>query len=154
MTIEIDIQDETGELTEDQISLIIKLLNFTSQAEKVKEGSEVSVTFVDNESIQEINREYRNKDVVTDVISFALNDDDSDILVTDVPNLLGDIIISLPKAIEQAKEYNHTLNREVCFLVVHGFLHLLGYDHMTEANEKVMFGKQEEILQAYGLQKK
>ncbi|MCD8501248.1 MAG: rRNA maturation RNase YbeY [Bacillaceae bacterium] len=153
MSIHIEIQDETGQVNEEQIALVKKLLHFASTEENVDESAEVSVTFVSNETIKEINREYRQKDYVTDVISFALNDDDSDTMIEEIPNLLGDIIISYEKAIEQAEEYQHSLDREVGFLAVHGFLHLLGYDHMNESDEKEMFTKQEEILKAYGLQK-
>lgn len=151
--IDIDIQDETNELSEDLFQMIEKLLNHAAKLEAVSEGSEVSVTIVDDESIKEINREYRNKDAVTDVISFALNDDESDIFNEDIPNLLGDIIISFPRAVHQADEYGHSIERELGFLVVHGFLHLLGYDHLNESDEKIMFKRQEDILTDYGLQK-
>lgn len=154
MMIHIDIEDETNELSLEQLKFANSVLAHAAKWEKVKEGSEVSVTFVDDEVIKEINREYRNKDYVTDVISFALNDDDTDLhFEEEIPNLLGDIIISYPTMIRQAEEYGHSVERELGFLVVHGFLHLLGYDHMTEEEEKIMFTKQEEILEAYGLQK-
>ncbi len=151
--IDIDIHDETGNVTEEQMSLVENLLNEAAKIEDVTNGSEVSITFVDDEQIKEINRDYRNKDAATDVISFALNDDDTDMLIEGAPNLLGDIIVSYPKTIEQAKEYGHSVERELGFLVVHGFLHLLGYDHLNESDEKVMFKRQEDILEAYGLQK-
>lgn len=152
--IDIDIQDETNELSDEQIQLVENILNEAALFEKVSKGSEISVTFVDDESIREINRQYRDKDQVTDVISFALNDDDTELVVDEaIPNLLGDIIVSYPRVLEQAEEYQHSVDRELGFLVIHGFLHLLGYDHMTEEEEKVMFKKQEDILMAYGLQK-
>lgn len=153
--IDIDIQDETNELTDAQIQLVENILNQAASFEKVSAGSEISVTFVNDEAIREINRQYRNKDQVTDVISFALNDDDDTDFVAggEIPNLLGDIIVSYPCVILQAEDYQHSVDRELGFLVVHGFLHLLGYDHMTEEEEKVMFKKQEDILVAYGLQK-
>ncbi|OIJ22134.1 rRNA maturation RNase YbeY [Anaerobacillus alkalidiazotrophicus] len=154
MIIEVEIQDETNQLTEEQLLLVNNLLNYAAKLESVQKGSELSVTFVDNEAIRVINREYRNKDTATDVISFALNDDESDInLQENIPNLLGDIIVSYEKTVSQAEEYGHSINRELGFLVVHGFLHLLGYDHMNETEEKIMFTRQEEILEAYGLQK-
>ncbi|MDP4137699.1 MAG: rRNA maturation RNase YbeY, partial [Bacillota bacterium] len=90
----------------------------------------------------------------TDVISFALEEDgegEVEIIGADMPPVLGDIIISVDKAREQAEEYGHSLMRELGFLTVHGFLHLLGYDHMTEEEEKEMFTKQKEILNRYGL---
>lgn len=154
MIIDIDIHDDTGQLTDKQCELIEEILKAAAKYESVVEDSEVSVSFVDDEAIKEINRQYRDKDMPTDVISFALNDDHSDqIKGEDIPNLLGDIIISYPRAARQAEEYGHSLERELGFLVVHGFLHLLGYDHLSEDDEKTMFTKQEEILEAYGLQK-
>ena len=106
---------------------------------------------------EEINRDYRGKDVPTDVISFALNDeveDEIDIIgLEDEINSIGDVIICVDIAHEQAKEYEHSFDREIGFLAVHGFLHLLGYDHMTEEDEKEMFGKQDEILEKFGLRR-
>jgi probable rRNA maturation factor len=154
MSLEIDFLDETNELSEHEINEIEKLLNYTAEKENVQEGSELSVTFVSNERIQEINREYRDKDRPTDVISFALEEMGEGELVIvgeGIPRILGDIIISIPKAREQAEEYNHSFMRELGFLAVHGLLHLLGYDHMNEQDEKQMFDRQKEILDGYGL---
>ena len=106
-----------------------------------------NIIFVDNERIHEINKEYRKVDRVTDVISFAL-EDNPDIVYEDF-RLLGDIYIAIDVAYDQAIEYNHSREREVCFLATHGVLHLLGYDHMTEDEEKEMFGIQEELLKEY-----
>ncbi len=153
MNIDIDIHDETDQLSLEQLELVETILSFTAAEENIAEGSEVSVTIVSNETIRQINKEYRNKDAVTDVISFALNDDESDLINGTIPNLLGDIIVSYQRTVEQAEEYGHSVNRELGFLVVHGFLHLLGYDHINEEDEKVMFKRQEELLTAYGLQK-
>jgi probable rRNA maturation factor len=113
----------------------------------------VSLTLVDNQRIQEINKEYRQKDTDTDVLSFPLFENRSEWVQEDWEDSvqLGDIILSLPKANEQAKEYGHSLLREICFLVVHGFLHLLGYDHETETEEKEMFSIQEEVLSRLGI---
>lgn len=108
-----------------------------------------NIIFVDNERIHEINKEYRKVDRVTDVISFAL-EDNQDIVYEDF-RLLGDIYIAIDIAYDQAIEYNHSREREVCFLATHGVLHLLGYDHMTEDEEKEMFGIQEELLKEYGI---
>ena len=108
-----------------------------------------NIIFVDNERIHEINREYRKVDRVTDVISFAL-EDNPDIVYEDF-RLLGDIYIAIDVAYDQAVEYNHSREREVCFLATHGVLHLLGYDHMNEEEEKEMFGIQEELLKEYGI---
>lgn len=112
---------------------------------------EFNVIIVDNPYIHRLNKEYRHMDRETDVITFAL-EDTKDILYEDY-RLLGDIYISIDKAKEQAILYGHSLKRELCFLAVHGFLHLLGYDHMNESDEKVMFGLQEVILNEAGITK-
>ncbi len=136
-------QVEEFEEVKKVIAYAIKHLNL--------EHLEFNIILVDNERIHEINREYRNVDRPTDVISFAL-EDNSEIKLKG-NRILGDIYISIDKAREQAKEYGHSLLRELSFLAVHGFLHLLGYDHMKEEDEKVMFGLQEEILSGYGIKK-
>jgi probable rRNA maturation factor len=154
MTLEIDLFDEVEELKEHEVAEIEKLLNFAAQKEGVEAGSEVSVTFVSNKRIHEINLEYRKIDRPTDVISFALEEEgEGELTVTGahIPRVLGDIIISVAKAREQAEEYNHSFMRELGFLAVHGFLHLLGYDHETDEDEKAMFSRQREILNEYGL---
>jgi probable rRNA maturation factor len=154
MTLTVDFIDETNELIAEQISELEKLLNFAAKKEGVEAESEVSVTFVSNERIWEINREYRDKDAPTDVISFAmeeLGEGEINLVGEDLPRVLGDIIISIEKTKEQAIEYGHPFMRELGFLAVHGFLHLLGYDHMTELEEKEMFTLQKEILDEYGL---
>lgn len=110
-----------------------------------------NIIIVDKEKIQEINKTYRNIDRVTDVISFALEDDET-FIKTDF-RVLGDIYICLDKAKEQATEYGHSLKREISFLTIHGLLHLLGYDHMNPSDEKEMFGLQEMILNEYGLKR-
>lgn len=108
-----------------------------------------NIIFVSNEEIHEINREYRHTDRVTDVISFAL-EDVKDIDYKDF-RLLGDIYIAIDVAYSQAVEYSHSKEREVCFLATHGLLHLLGYDHMEEDEEKEMFAIQDELLNFYGI---
>ncbi len=110
-----------------------------------------NVIIVDNEYIHKLNKEYRGIDRPTDVISFALEDSE-DIKYEDF-RLLGDIYISIDKAKEQAEEYGHSFKREICFLAVHGLLHLLGYDHMEKEEEKIMFSKQELILNEAGITK-
>lgn len=130
----------TSEL-EDYIKYVVKELDI--------ENAIFNIIFIDNKEIREINREYRNVDRETDVISFAL-EDNMDVVYDDF-RLLGDIYISYEKAIEQAELYNHSVKREVFFLATHGILHLLGYDHMEEDDEKVMFGKQNELLDGYGI---
>lgn len=127
----------------DYMKFIIKKLDI--------EKAIFNIIFVSNEEIHNINKEYRNVDRVTDVISFAL-EDNNDIIYDDF-RLLGDIYIAIDVAYEQAKEYNHSREREVCFLATHGLLHLLGYDHMKEEDEKIMFGKQEELLNAFEIKR-
>ena len=128
------------------------LMEVTFDHLQVKKNYEVDVSLVDEETIHQINRDYRNVDRVTDVISFAFEDDKSDlgkIVGDDIPRMLGEIFICVPRALEQAKEIGNTPERELCFLFVHGLLHLLGYDHMTKEEEEVMFPLQEKILQLY-----
>lgn len=111
---------------------------------------EVSVTFTDNEQIKELNKNYRNKNSATDVLSFPMFDDFTNVeMVNDIP--LGDIVISLERAAKQGYEIGHSIYHEVAFLCVHSTLHLLGYDHETsKADEKEMFGKQKEIMEIMG----
>ncbi|MGG4504535.1 rRNA maturation RNase YbeY [Heyndrickxia sporothermodurans] len=152
----IDFNDETNEITKQNQELLEDLLNFASKKFEIEDGSEISVTFVTNEKIQEINRDYRGKDQPTDVISFAMEELGEDELAIQgivMPRVLGDIIISVPKTKEQAAEFGHSFERELGFLAVHSLLHLLGYDHMTEEEEKEMFGLQREILDEYGLKR-
>lgn len=106
----------------------------------------VDVTIVDNETIKNINRDYRKIDKPTDVISFAFFDDDNELKNDGIPNSLGQIIISYEKAEEQSHLYKHSLEREISFLFVHGLLHLLGYDHMNSHDTLIMFSLQDEIL--------
>ncbi|UII54916.1 rRNA maturation RNase YbeY [Cytobacillus spongiae] len=156
MSLMIDFIDETNEVSESDIKTIEQLLQFAAKKQEVDEESEVSITFVTNDRIQEINKEYRQKDYATDVISFAMEEmgeGEMELLGVDMPRVLGDIIISTAKANEQAEEYGHSYLRELGFLTVHGFLHLLGYDHETEEDEKVMFARQREILDEFGLQR-
>ncbi|MCJ0588745.1 rRNA maturation RNase YbeY, partial [Enterococcus cecorum] len=133
------------------------LLDFAGDYLKLSPDTEMSVTFMNNAEIREINRDYRNKDQATDVISFALEDEGEGELAIifdedeafDLPRNIGDIMISVERAKEQAQEYGHSFDRELGFLAVHGFLHLNGYDHMTPEDEKEMFTLQEDILTAY-----
>ena len=110
---------------------------------------EIDVSLVDDETIHAVNRDYRGVDRVTDVISFAFNDDHSDLgkIEGDAPRLLGEILIAVPRALAQAKEIGNTPEREFSFLFCHGLLHLLGYDHMKKEDEEIMFPLQERILE-------
>ena len=135
----------------EEFDVVLKVLDSALKKEDLENVS-FNLIVVDNEYIHELNKTYRNIDRVTDVITFALEDDDSLVLPTE-DRVLGDIYISIDKAISQAEEYGHSLLRELSFLAVHGFYHLLGYDHMTEEDEKVMFKKQEEVLEDYGIRR-
>ena len=146
-----DFIDEQQVIDEDTKNQIESLLTFAAKKENITEEAELSISFVDEEEIQAINRDYRDKDKVTDVISFSLEEDEPEIEGLDMPRVLGDIIICLEVAKEQAESYNHSLSRKLGFLALHGFLHLLGYDHMTEEDEKEMFSRQDEILNEFGL---
>lgn len=121
--------------------------------EKIKEKAEVSLTIVSNEEIRELNREHREKDSVTDVLSFPLGENgEFDIDPETNRIMLGDIVISAERAAEQAKEYGHTFEREMCFLATHSMFHLLGYDHeVSSEEEKIMFEKQEKVLKSLGI---
>jgi len=138
--------------TEEKIDTkeIEKLLEYALKYKKI-ENAIFNIIFVDNETIRKINKEYRNIDRETDVISFALEDNEE--IKFEFGRLLGDIYISIPKMKEQAKTYEHSQQRELSFLIIHGLLHLLGYDHMTEEEEKVMFKEQELILDGYGIKR-
>lgn len=142
-----EIFNESGKEIE-EITKLQEYMKFVVKKLTIENGI-FNIIFVSNEKIHEINKEFRHVDRVTDVISFAL-EDNPDIVYDDF-RLLGDIYIAIDVAYDQAVEYNHSREREVCFLATHGLLHLLGYDHMTEEEEKEMFGKQEELLKEYGI---
>ncbi|WP_080146519.1 rRNA maturation RNase YbeY [Marinilactibacillus piezotolerans] len=156
---DIILYDETNRLSPASEKLITDILEFAAKRLDIESDAELSVTVVDNERIQAINKEYRDKDYATDVISFAMEDDtDVEWMIQlddalDMPRVLGDLFVSIDKTEEQAEEYGHSFERELGFLIVHGLLHLNGYDHMTEAEEKEMFTLQEDILKEYGLER-
>ena len=133
--------------------LVRKCCQAVLVTEKFEHDAEVSVSFVDNKEIRQLNKIYRNKDKSTDVLSFPLGEND----VYDVNNetgayLLGDVVISIETAIKQAQMYNHTLEREVGFLTVHSMLHLLGYDHeTTPIDAAIMREKEEQVLEYLGI---
>ncbi|ASA23602.1 rRNA maturation RNase YbeY [Paenibacillus donghaensis] len=154
-------EQEEFEITDHLIALLEEILQHAGQAEGITKG-EVDLTFVDNERIHELNREYRGIDRPTDVLSFAMHEtgeDEPEIIYEledgtgpeEVPDVLGDIIISVARAKEQALDYGHSLERELGFLFVHGFLHLLGYDHQDDLAEAEMMSKQEAVLAQVGL---
>lgn len=160
---DIAIYDETDRTNQKHMDLIEQVIISAAKKLRLEDNFEVSVTIVDNNRIHEINKEYRLIDRPTDVISFAIedNDDEFEIFFDDLddddiplPRLLGDIFISMDKAEEQAEEFDHSIEREIGFLTVHGFLHLNGYDHQTEEEEKEMFALQDIILEENGLERK
>lgn len=140
-------------LTNKEIKELDDVLNVINKAIEVEKlnNLEFNIIIVDNEYIHKLNRDYRKIDRPTDVITFALEDYEDGIKLDH--RLLGDIYISIEKAKSQAEEYGHSFKREICFLAVHGFLHLLGYDHMEKEEERIMFSKQELILNEAGIKK-
>ncbi len=147
-------EQEKEEITEEIKATVLKCIEKTLEFEECDFDAEVSVTFVDNEAIREINNQERGIDKATDVLSFPMLefDENGDIINSEFDFnedfvMLGDIVISLERAREQSIEYDHSFIREIAFLTVHSMLHLLGYDHVnSEDEEKVMFSKQDEIL--------
>ena len=145
----IEIFNETKENLDEYIDTIKKVL--VHGLDKLKVGDVTfNIIFVNNDYIHKLNKDYRNIDRETDVITFALEDDKT---FNPEERILGDIYISIDKAKSQSIEYGHSLERELCFLSVHGMLHLLGYDHMEKEEERVMFNLQEEILDEMGIKR-
>ena len=130
----------------EELDYLEKYIEWVSKREKIEEAI-FNIIFVSDEEIHDINLKYRGVDRVTDVISFALEDGED--IKEEGVRVLGDIYIAIDVAYKQAEIYNHSRLREVCFLATHGILHLLGYDHMEEDEEKIMFDKQKELLDAY-----
>jgi len=153
MQVSVHNQQESIQWKEEWGYLIERVTDQTAWAEGLDAAVELSIILVDDAGIQEINRNYRGIDSPTDVISFALNDDIEDAMPIhpEAEWMLGDIYISLEKVLEQAKEYGHSVERELVFLTTHGMLHLIGYDHDTEQNRVEMRQKEEEILLALNL---
>ena len=143
---------EINNLTNEKLKELDELeeyVKYLFEYMKIKD-SIMSIIIVDNEKIHEINKAYRGIDRPTDVISFALEEGET---IDEPIKTLGDIYISIDKVKEQANEYNHSIKRELFFLVTHGFLHLLGYDHMKKEDEEIMFPLQEKILESYGVKR-
>jgi len=142
----------TNETDEDikEISVLEKLIDFAVAHEQLSNVI-FSVIFINDEKMHEMNKQYRNIDRTTDVLSFAFEDTID--VSSDNVRMLGEIYISVDKAHEQASSYGHTYLRELSFLMIHGFLHLLGFDHMDEQEEKEMFLRQEVILNEFGIER-
>lgn len=155
---DIQLFDHTEKETQQNLDLIADILEFAGNYLHLAEETEISVTLMHNDEIHQINKEYRNVDRPTDVISFAINDADEDIIMdpemaNEIPANIGDLMISVDKVAEQAEFLGHSYERELGFLCVHGFLHLNGYDHMQKADQEKMFPLQKEIMSAYGLER-
>lgn len=144
MEIILDNRQDKIKVSEDLLGKINDIIVETLYYEGYDDNYEVSLSFVENEEIHELNREYRGVDRATDVLSFPLLTDEFDVEIEE--ESLGDIVISLERALEQSEEYDHSFEREVCFLVCHSMFHLLGYDHDTEENTKDMRKREEDVL--------
>lgn len=152
MTVLIENSQDKVEAGRPLYSLIEKVIHAAIASKKLPFDCEVSVNLVDNRYIALLNKEYRGIDAPTDVLSFALLEGEEYADTNeDGEVILGDIVISLERAKEQAEEYGHTFEREVAFLALHGALHLLGYDHIEERDRRLMRKKEEEILESLGL---
>nr|UWI49043.1 rRNA maturation RNase YbeY [Clostridioides difficile] len=145
MDLILDDRQDKLEVNEELIEKIKDIILECLDYEGYDDNYEVSLSFVDNKEIHELNREYRGVDRATDVLSFPLLSDDFEDVELEEESL-GDIVVSLERALEQSIEYNHSFEREVCFLICHSMFHLLGYDHDTDENTKEMREKEEYIL--------
>ena len=143
----IDLFNLTNENLDEYFKIMKEVLLHGLEKLKVSDVS-FNIIIVDNPYIHNINKEYRHIDRETDVITFALEDDKT--FNPDI-RILGDVYISIDKVISQAEEYGHSLLREICFLATHGILHLLGYDHETEEDKKIMRQREEEVMEKLGL---
>ena len=156
---DLTVYDETaGQVSAAQLTLVKDLLQYAAQKLQLKDNTEMSVTITTNPAIKKLNKQYRGVDRETDVLSFAAEEsgDETPIvmdpeLAAELPANLGDLFVSIDKVAEQAKFLGHSTDRELGFLVVHGFLHLNGYDHEQPADEQRMFALQRAILDDYGL---
>ncbi|MGM0500997.1 MAG: rRNA maturation RNase YbeY [Bacillota bacterium] len=135
-----DLQEEV-DFESETLDLIEKIAQQVLEVEDI--DKEASIALVGKTAIEELNKKYRGKDEATDVLSFPQEDEE----------LLGDVIVCVPRAVEQADEYNHSLSRELGFLIVHGMLHLSGYEHHQPQEKKIMRAKEEEILAEFNLKR-
>ena len=161
MGVLIENQQKEMMIREDILTLIERVVNLSLQQENFEVPCEVSITLVNNESIRLINKEHRGLDKPTDVLSFPILEFIDGKMVHNIGDfdyqsnllLLGDILLSMEMVSYQALEYGHSVEREIAFLVSHGVFHLLGYDHLEEVAEKIMFEKQEAVLKKMGLER-
>lgn len=142
INLEINNQQGIIEINEELINLLEKIAKKAAKYEN-RENGNISLALVDNKKIKELNKKFRDKDEATDVLSFPMDKE-----------IWGDIIISTNKIIEQARDYGHSRQRELAYLYTHGILHLLGYDHKTSSEKKIMRDKEEKILKEVGLERR
>ncbi|MTI49412.1 rRNA maturation RNase YbeY [Sporosalibacterium faouarense] len=155
MELIVDNRQDSIELKEDILCDLEKVIAECLSFEGKSLNYEISVSFVDDNEIRDLNKAYRGKDKSTDVLSFPLIDGEADEEPSEFfPVLLGDIVISLETAKRQAEEYEHSLKREVFYLAVHSMFHLLGYDHMVEEEKKIMREKEKQVMKSLEVFKK
>ena len=148
MIILIDNRDLDFEIPEEIIKDFEKSTEVILEMENIREDVEVSVSFVNEDEIKELNRDYRDKDKITDVLSFPT---EMDYHIEGVPLILGDVVICSKRAKEQSEEFGHSFQRELVYLFVHSMLHLLGYDHLVEDDKLLMRQKEKEALKRIGI---
>ena len=147
MEIDLALINELEDFNEDYEEVYLKIIREACKELDIQDDLELSVIFVDDKRIHEINREYRQIDRSTDVISFALEDSEQ-YYIEGMPREIGDIFISIDHAKMQAEEYGHSIERELAYMIVHGFYHLMGYDHMNDEDKKAMREKEEKVLKS------
>ncbi len=147
MKVYIDNRQDTQEIDEKTIDLLKDVIEKCLVVEGRDLNYEISLSFVTNEEIKNLNKEYRNVDAVTDVLSFPMEEDSNGFYIP----MLGDIVISTDRAFQQSKEYGHSFSREISYLTAHSMFHLMGYDHETEEEKKTMRAKEKEVMRSLGI---
>lgn len=147
MKVYIDNRQDTQEIDEKTIDLLKDVIEKCLVVEGRDLNYEISLSFVTNEEIKNLNKEYRNVDAVTDVLSFPMEEDSNGFYTP----MLGDIVISTDRAFQQSREYGHSFSREISYLTAHSMFHLMGYDHETEEEKKIMRAKEKEVMRSLGI---
>ncbi|WP_099203136.1 rRNA maturation RNase YbeY [Miniphocaeibacter massiliensis] len=150
MEVLFDNRQDKYKISEDLKLKIANTINETIKVENYNNNIEISVSFVTNEEIKSINKKYRGKDEITDVLSFPM---EFNFEIEDVNEILGDIIISVERAKEQSLEFSHSFEREILYLVIHSMFHLYGYDHLNEDDKIIMRSKEKEVIRNIGIYK-
>jgi probable rRNA maturation factor len=150
-SVSLDIQTAPLFAGEVDTELLHSVATEALRREAVEGEIALSVVITGDEAVRELNRQFRDVDVPTDVLAFGTGEEGDFVVAPGEPAYLGDVIISYPRAVTQAEEYGHSINRELALLTVHGVLHLLGYDHTDEAERMEMWARQNEILESLGL---